>query len=103
MNSSSEGEEDSLPRMRCRQSSPEPAQSTQSWTTEKDPDEAPPELPFQPARTPGVQVSIADTHTPLDLFKLFLTEEAVRTLCDNSNKQAAVSVANSVKYKWTDM
>lgn len=48
-------------------------------------------------------MSAADTRTPLDLFKLFLTEEAVRTLCDHTNKQAALTVAKGIKYKWTDV
>lgn len=43
------------------------------------------------------------THTPLDLFKLFFTEETVRILCDNTNKQAAMSVAKGAKFKWIDV
>ncbi|XP_062394120.1 piggyBac transposable element-derived protein 4-like isoform X1 [Sardina pilchardus] len=101
--SSTEGEDGSRPPKRRRRSSPQAAQPTQSWRTEEDSDEAPPELAFHPARTPGAQMSSADTHTPLDLFKLFFTEEAVKTLCDNTNKQAAITIANGAKYKWTDV
>ncbi|KAG5271133.1 hypothetical protein AALO_G00176240 [Alosa alosa] len=103
--SSTEGEDGSPPPKRRRQSGPQPAQPTQSWKTEEDTDEASPELAFHPARTPGVQMSSADTHTPLDLFKLFFTEDAVKTLCDNTNKQAAINVTKGIKYnaKWTDV
>ncbi|XP_062394121.1 piggyBac transposable element-derived protein 4-like isoform X2 [Sardina pilchardus] len=101
--SSTEGEDGSRPSKRHRRSSAQAAQPTQSWRTEEDSDEAPPELAFHPARTPGAQMSSADTHTPLDLFKLFFTEEAVKTLCDNTNKQVAIHVAKGAKYKWTNI
>uniref|UniRef100_A0A3B1IMT6 PiggyBac transposable element-derived protein 4-like n=1 Tax=Astyanax mexicanus TaxID=7994 RepID=A0A3B1IMT6_ASTMX len=79
------------------------SQPTLSWKTERDDDVAPPPLRFLPAREPGVQLSSGDNHTPLDLFKLFFSEEAVETLCRNTNKQAAKNVAGGVKYKWTDL
>ncbi|XP_060757078.1 piggyBac transposable element-derived protein 4 isoform X1 [Neoarius graeffei] len=72
-----------------------------SWKTEEDPDVAPPEIRFHPARAPGIQLSSADTHTPLNLFKLFFSEDTVMTLCQNTNKQAAKNAAKGHKYKWT--
>ena len=74
-----------------------------SWKSENDKDAAPATLRFLPAREPGVQLSAADNHTPLDLFKLFFSDSAVETLCKNTNKQAARSIARGVEYKWTDV
>lgn len=70
------------------------------WKTETDPDAAPPVLRFQPARPPGVQLNVADNHSPLDLFKLFVPRDAVNTLCENTNKQAAKAKAKGAKYTW---
>ncbi|KAJ8377795.1 hypothetical protein AAFF_G00251140 [Aldrovandia affinis] len=73
------------------------------WKTETAPDEAPPVSRFQPARPPGVQLNLADNHTPLDLFKQYVTRDAVNTLCRNTNKQAAMAQAKGSKYTWTDV
>ncbi|XP_030647596.1 piggyBac transposable element-derived protein 4-like [Chanos chanos] len=81
----------------------QPSQQQLSWKTESDGDASPPPLRFLPAREPGVQLSTGDSHTPLDLFKLFFSEEAVETLCRNTNKQAARSVAGGAKYRWMDV
>ncbi|XP_030644477.1 uncharacterized protein LOC115824894 [Chanos chanos] len=74
-----------------------------SWNTESDGDAVPPPLRFLPAREPGVQLSTRDSYTPLDLFKLFFSEDAVETLCRNTNKQAARNAARGAKYRWTDV
>lgn len=71
-----------------------------SWKTEKDSDEAPPAMRFQPARCPGVQLSSADKYTPLDLFKRFFTPDVVNTLCRNTNNMAAKNATRGCKYKW---
>ncbi|XP_060779637.1 piggyBac transposable element-derived protein 3-like [Neoarius graeffei] len=52
---------------------------------------------------PGVQLSTEDNHTPLDLFRLFISEDAVETLCRNTNKQAARNIARRAKYRWVDV
>lgn len=91
------------PAKKRRHSRAYSAQPTLSWKTEKHKDKAPPRPRFQPARTPGVQVSAVDTHTPLDLFKLFFSEKAVKTLCSNTNKQAAINIAKGCAYGWTDV
>ncbi|XP_030640078.1 piggyBac transposable element-derived protein 4-like [Chanos chanos] len=80
-----------------------PSRQPLSWKTESDGDAAPPTLRFLPKRKPGVQLSTGDSHTPLDLFKLFFSEEAVETLCRNTNKQAARNAAGGAKYKWLDV
>ncbi|XP_066538106.1 piggyBac transposable element-derived protein 4-like [Hoplias malabaricus] len=74
-----------------------------SWKTETNVDATPPPLRFVPARTPGVQLRTRDRHTPLDLFKLFISEGAVKTLCRNTNKQAAENIARGAKYRWLDV
>ncbi|XP_071337656.1 piggyBac transposable element-derived protein 4-like [Trachinotus anak] len=81
----------------------QPSEQPQSWKMESDGDAAPPPLEFLPARGPGVQLSPKDNYTPLDLFKLFFSEDAVKTLCRNTNKQAAKEAARGAKYKWTDV
>ena len=50
-----------------------------------------------------MQLSAKDNHTPLDLFKLFLSEDAVETLCHNTNKQAARNIARGATYRWVDV
>lgn len=85
-------------RARCQ-----PKQDAWSWKTENDDDATPSTLPFLPAREPGVQLSAADNHTPLDLFKLFFSEDAVETLCQNTNKQAAGNIARGATYRWVDV
>ncbi|XP_047657506.1 uncharacterized protein LOC113647947 [Tachysurus fulvidraco] len=63
-------------------------QSVLSWKTETDIDVVPHTLSFFPAREPGPQLSPADAHTPLSLFKMFFHENAVSTLSHNTNAQA---------------
>ncbi|XP_062393121.1 piggyBac transposable element-derived protein 4-like [Sardina pilchardus] len=74
-----------------------------SWKTERDGDTAPGHLRFVPAREPGVQLSTEDHHTPLSLFKLFFSNDAVKTLCRNTNKQAARKIGRGAKYRWVDV
>ncbi|XP_056108147.1 piggyBac transposable element-derived protein 4-like [Rhinichthys klamathensis goyatoka] len=94
-------------RSRNAQHQPAPPPTQQpaplSWKTEKDPDIAPPVSRFQPARTPGPQLSSTSTYTPLDLFKLFFPVQIIQTLCQNTNKQAAKQMAQGKKYKWLDV
>ncbi|KAM4590967.1 piggyBac transposable element-derived protein 4 [Odontesthes bonariensis] len=78
-------------------------QRAHSWKTERDADAPPPPQRFLPAREPGVQLRAEDNHTPLDLFKLFFSENVVQTLCRNTNKQAAAKVARGAKYRWVDV
>ncbi|KAI2645648.1 PiggyBac transposable element-derived protein 4 [Labeo rohita] len=76
---------------------------TLSWKAETDVDRVPQTLRFLPAREPGPQLSPADSHSPMSLFKLFFTESAVENLCHNTNAQAARAIAKGCKYKWTDV
>lgn len=86
-----------------RKISLEPADSAKSWKTEKDPDFCPVANRFIPARPPGHQLNSNNRHTPLDLFKLFFSNDAILTLCQNTNKQAAENIAKGKKYSWTDL
>nr|XP_055042852.1 piggyBac transposable element-derived protein 4-like [Misgurnus anguillicaudatus] len=79
------------------------SRSVLSWKTETDIDVVPHTLRFFPAREPGPQLSPADAHTPLSLFKMFFPEDAVSTLCHNTNAQAARAKAKGSKYKWKDV
>ncbi len=76
---------------------------TLSWKAETDADRAPQTLRFWPAREPGPQLTTADAHSPMSLFKLFFTESTVENLCHNTNAQAARAAAKGRKYKWTDV
>uniref|UniRef100_A0A672KS12 PiggyBac transposable element-derived protein domain-containing protein n=1 Tax=Sinocyclocheilus grahami TaxID=75366 RepID=A0A672KS12_SINGR len=76
---------------------------TLSWKAETDADRVAQTLRFLPAREPGPQLSAADSHSPMSLFKLFFTESSVANLCHNTNAQAARAIAKGRKYKWRDV
>lgn len=68
-----------------------------AWKTESDADITPPPLQFLPPREPGLRLREDKNHNPLDLFKLFFSEDAMETLCLNSSKQAIRSIARDAK------
>ncbi|XP_039512577.1 piggyBac transposable element-derived protein 4-like [Pimephales promelas] len=76
---------------------------TLSWRKETDDDVAPKSRRFVPAREPGPQLSLADSHPPMSLFKLFFSESVVSNLCHNTNAQAARALAKGRKYSWADV
>ncbi|XP_055750279.1 piggyBac transposable element-derived protein 4-like isoform X1 [Salvelinus fontinalis] len=78
-------------------------ESDQPWKTEKHPDEGPQPLRFCPSRPPGPQVDPSAMYSPLDLFQMFFTKVTVRTLCDNTNRQAARNIGRGKKFKWIDI
>ncbi|XP_068189829.1 piggyBac transposable element-derived protein 4 [Antennarius striatus] len=80
-----------------------PQHALQPWRTRDDPDTAPHVSRFVPRRTPGAQVDSHAIHSPLELFQLYFSPSTLRTLCDNTNKQAARNKAMGKKYKWTDV
>ncbi|KAG1934083.1 piggyBac transposable element-derived protein 4-like isoform X2 [Pimephales promelas] len=79
------------------------AKKTLSWREETDVDVAPKSLRFLPAREPGPQLNLSDSHSPMSLFKLFFSESAVSNLCHNTNAQAARALAKGRKYSWADV
>ncbi|XP_010867141.2 piggyBac transposable element-derived protein 4 isoform X1 [Esox lucius] len=102
--SSMESPQLKIPKLAIPSSTERKTLSKQPWKTEKDPDEAPANLKFAPARQPGVQLEDPSCEsTPLDLFKLFFSKTTVETICDNTNKQAAINIKNGKKYKWEDV
>lgn len=50
-----------------------------------------------------MQLRKGDCNTPLHLFKQFFPEDAVKVLCQNTNKQAAKNISQGAKYKWMDV
>ncbi|CAB1351076.1 unnamed protein product [Coregonus sp. 'balchen'] len=82
---------------------PHRTESDQPWKTEEDPDEGPQPLRFCPSRPPGPQVDPSAMYSPLDLFQMFFTKVTVRTLCDNTNRQAARNIGRGKKFKWIDI
>uniref|UniRef100_A0A3Q3ENX6 PiggyBac transposable element-derived protein domain-containing protein n=1 Tax=Kryptolebias marmoratus TaxID=37003 RepID=A0A3Q3ENX6_KRYMA len=81
----------------------EPHLSSEPWKTEEEADAAPEVSRFQPRRTPGVQLDTLSSHCPKDLFLLFFATDSVRTICKNTNKNAAKNIESGKKYKWTDI
>lgn len=51
-------------------------------------DEEPFQFPFSPQRTPGVQLDVTKEYSPLELFQLFFSKEAIEVLCEDTNKNA---------------
>ncbi|XP_056098651.1 uncharacterized protein LOC130077440 [Rhinichthys klamathensis goyatoka] len=80
--------------------SPQPAAPTPSWNSESQPDIPPVPKRFVPTRKPGHQLSPTSIYTPLDLFKLFVSDSAATTLCNNTNTNAAKNIASGKKYSW---
>lgn len=81
----------------------EPRPRSEPWKTGEDPDADPAVSRFQPRRTPGVQVERISPQSPKDLFLLFFATDTVRTICSNTNKNAAKSKELGRKYCWTDI
>lgn len=77
--------------------------SATAWNSEDVSDSGPVQKRFIPARTPGHQLSSTNLYTPLDLFKLFFTDDVLLTLCNNTNKQAAKNISKGKKYSWTHL
>ncbi|XP_077065891.1 uncharacterized protein LOC143719416 [Siphateles boraxobius] len=90
-------------RSRSPAKSGQPHHSSEPWKTESDPDTAPQTSRFMPRRTPGAQVNMHSVHSPMDLFQLYFTRNTMKTLCKNTNKQAAKKQEMGNKYKWTDV
>lgn len=77
------------------------------WKTEKEPDSMPhPPQRFIPKRKPGVQPPLSqcvDNPSPSELFRMYFDRAAIKTLCANTNKNAAKNIAGGKKYKWADV
>ncbi|XP_034150715.1 piggyBac transposable element-derived protein 4 isoform X2 [Esox lucius] len=99
--SSQESPQPKIPKLATPSSIDTATLSKQPWKTEKDPDEAPDNLKFAPARQPGVQLDdLSSKSTPLDLFKLFFSENTVKTLCYHTNQQTDTDLEHEKQHKY---
>uniref|UniRef100_W5N8P6 Si:dkey-19f4.2 n=1 Tax=Lepisosteus oculatus TaxID=7918 RepID=W5N8P6_LEPOC len=88
-------------RGRKRRSLHPPAEEPEDrWKTEAEQDVKPEKFRFNPARTPGAQLDTSKTYSPLDLFQLFFGMAVMRTLCNNTNKNAIKRKARGIKSEW---
>ncbi|KAJ8365927.1 hypothetical protein SKAU_G00147580 [Synaphobranchus kaupii] len=58
----------------------------EAWRDLSNEDQEPHQFPFCPRRTPGVQLDRQQDYSPMELFQLFFSKEAVKILCQNTNK-----------------
>ncbi|KAJ8262288.1 hypothetical protein GJAV_G00164750 [Gymnothorax javanicus] len=73
------------------------------WNSVTDPD-VKPELPhFCPSRKPGVQLDSTKEYSHLELFQLFFDHLVVKTMCDNTNKNAARMRTMGRKSPWVEL
>ncbi|KAJ8262340.1 hypothetical protein GJAV_G00165340 [Gymnothorax javanicus] len=90
------------PRKRQRKSQPTGQEASQ-WNLVTDPD-IEPQLPrFCPARKPGVQLDSAKKYSYLELFQLFFDHSVVKTLCENTNKNADRMRTLGRKCPWEEL
>ncbi|XP_040912821.1 piggyBac transposable element-derived protein 4-like [Toxotes jaculatrix] len=77
------------------------------WKTAQEPDSLPhAPLHFLPRRRPGVQPPLTeyvDIPSPSELFGVYFDRAAVKTICANTNKNAAKHIAAGKKFKWTEL
>ena len=64
---------------------------------------APPLFPFCPKRMPGPQLDSQKSYSPKEIFDLFFTNNAITTLCINTNKYAARKIAEGAKMRWKEV
>ncbi|KAJ8365839.1 hypothetical protein SKAU_G00146700 [Synaphobranchus kaupii] len=89
------------PHAKRRARNPE---SEEGWRGTNDEDEKPHQFPFCPQRTPGVQLDDQRDYSPLDLFQLFFSKEAVEILCQNTNRHVERRRLQGLPTKtWTEV
>ncbi|XP_031145958.1 ARL14 effector protein isoform X1 [Sander lucioperca] len=87
---------------RASGSRPAPHTADQQWHTVDDPDVLPDPLVFMPVRPPGPQQGTRVACSPLQFFKLFFTEAALKTLLANTNANGAKQQEGK-KGAWRDI
>ncbi|KAI4884540.1 hypothetical protein NFI96_026632 [Prochilodus magdalenae] len=73
---------------------------TERWKNVDEDDTEPFHHKFCPARKPGSLLDYTREYSPLDLFQLFFSMEAIAGLCSNTNKNAKVKKQKGKKFKW---
>ncbi|XP_060784757.1 piggyBac transposable element-derived protein 4-like [Neoarius graeffei] len=75
------------------------------WHDDSEEDVCPPQFPFCPKRNPGAQLDLHKSYSPLNIFQLYFSHNVLKTLCTNTNKNAARKYAEGLKIKrpWTDV
>ncbi|XP_014874601.1 piggyBac transposable element-derived protein 4-like [Poecilia latipinna] len=77
------------------------------WKTEQESDRLPLPAPrFLPSRRPGVQPPLSHGDrcpSPAELFKLYFNQAAIKTLCVNTNKNAAKRLSAGRTRNWTNV
>lgn len=65
-----------------------------------EPDTEPERRRFSPQREPGFQLPTNQSWGPIDIFKLFFSEESVKTIVNNTEQYAAVVKAKRPYIRW---
>ncbi|KAJ8287215.1 hypothetical protein GJAV_G00048980 [Gymnothorax javanicus] len=73
------------------------------WNDRNFKDEEPTQHPFSPQRVPGLQLDVTKDYSPLEIFQLFFTEEAIAVLCENTNKNAHRRLLRGKRKLWKDL
>lgn len=63
-----------------------PNSLAKGWKDTHEEDITPEQIPFQPANTPGAQLSHEESYSPLQLFQSFFTTSILETIISNTNK-----------------
>ncbi|KAG5856148.1 hypothetical protein ANANG_G00004940 [Anguilla anguilla] len=84
-----------------RKCAPKPDSSAKDrWRDASDPDSRQPGRIFRPSRSPGVQLDTHRSYSYLELFQLFFSPGVVRTICANTNRNAARKIAHGLVITW---
>ncbi|XP_026146228.1 chimeric ERCC6-PGBD3 protein-like [Carassius auratus] len=73
---------------------------TDKWLDTTNEDEEPLLPNYSPKQPPGPQLTMDATYTPLELFQLFFTKSAVKTIVRNTNSNAEKKVKAGKKFVW---
>ena len=80
-----------------------PPSPVDRWHDGAEEDVCPPQFPFCPKRMPGPQLDSQKSYSPKEIFDLFFTNNAITTLCINTNKYAARKIAEGAKMRWKEV
>ena len=72
----------------------------QSWNSPSEADQDPERRRFKPLREPGLQLPVDQEWKPTDFFKLFFSEDSVKTIIKNTEEYAATLKAKRPYLRW---